>query len=196
MDIKTLISLKTKIESLSFKLNNFNFLEKSLMFIFGISIFVAFLFIGVSFIFWIDNSTFLFSFPFMLTICSLIFISMFFIFKSPSKKKSKLFRKLHSSFITGLKFNSSKYIQNTIDSLTTEEITFLESIYLNKKENELLTSALNKTIIDASKNINKKELSLILNSINDKELKYEIIENYKNQIEEEIKISKNVIKSI
>lgn len=196
MDIKTLISLKTKIESLSFKLNNFNFLEKSLMFIFGISIFVAVLVMIFSFLIYFENGTFLLSIPSMLILYFSIVFSIFFAFKSPSKKKSKLFKKLYYSLISGLKFNSSKYIQNTIDSLTTEETTLLESIYLNKKQDISLTSALNKIIIDASKNINKKELSLILNSIDDKELKYEIIENYKNQIEEEIIISKNVIKSI
>tara|TARA_Y100000588_G_scaffold130042_1_gene142443 strand:- start:3392 stop:3997 length:606 start_codon:yes stop_codon:yes gene_type:complete len=201
MDIKTIISLRKKINNLSFNLNNFNIFEKGIMTAIGISFFIAILFfsLNISFTLAQDNillGTFIF-------ICGFLSIPLFihfsiFIGKFLLRKKTALFKFLFSNLLEGLRFNAPKYINKFLDSLTEEEERLLFEIqFINKKNKKSIDEILNNRILAFSVEANQKELDFVLDSIDDKELRRGILEISQSNRKQELNIVKQkIIKSI
>ena len=201
MDIKTIISLRKKINNLSFNLNNFNIFEKGIMTAIGISFFIAILFfsLNISFTLAQDNillGTFIF-------ICGFLSIPLFihfsiFIGKFLLRKKTALFKFLFSNLLEGLRFNAPKYINKFLDSLTEEEERLLFEIqFINKKNKKSIDEILNNRILAFSVEANQKELDFVLDSIDDKELRRGILEiSQSNRKQESNIVKQKIIKSI
>ena len=200
MDIKTLISLKQKIESLSFKLNNFNIFEKGFMFGLAISLFSGFLFVFLSTLSLLSEGFIFHSIFFLLggIIGIITFLSLITSFiKYLSKNKTQLFKFLFSNLAEGFKFNYSKHIQDTLNSLTVEEIKLLEEIQLIKKsQQKAIINILEEKILNFAENASKNELNFILDSIENEKLRYKIFEISKDNLNNEINVPKKSIISI
>jgi len=201
MDIKIIISLRKKINNLSFNLNNFNIFEKGIMTAIGISFFIAVLFFSLHIAFTLaqDNillGTFIF-------ICGFLSIPLFihfsiFVGKFLLRKKPALFKFLFYNLLEGLRFNAPKYINKFLDSLTEEEERLLFEIqFINKKNKKSINEILNNRILAFSVEANQKELDFVLDSIDDKELRRGILEISQSNRKQELNIVKQkIIKSI
>ena len=201
MDIKTIISLRKKINNLSFNLNNFNIFEKGIMFAFCISFFIAVLFFSLHIAFTLaqDNillGTFIFIGGF-LSIPLFIHFSIF-VGKFLLRKKPALFKFLFYNLLEGLRFNAPKYINKFLDSLTEEEERLLFEIqFINKKNKKSINEILNNRILAFSVEANQKELDFVLDSIDDKELRRGILEiSQSNRKQESNIVKQKIIKSI
>lgn len=201
MDIKTIISLRKKINNLSFNLNNFNIFEKGIMIVVGISCFIAvFLFLLHSAFTLAKGNillgTLFFSSAFLFIPLFIYFFS--FVGKFLLRKKSKLFNFLFFNLLEGFRFNTYKYINESIESLTEEETKLLlEVINIKKHEKKSINDILEDKILTFSKTANQTNIDFILDSIDNKELRHKIFEVSQVNKKQELNIVKQkIIKSI
>jgi len=201
VDIKTIISLRKKINNLSFNLNNFNFIENCIMF------FLAFLFAGTLLLTIVlglkdlSNNNYIHGFlTLFFTIISVPFFKWIYplIHKRMLKNKSTLFQFLFSHLFEGIRFKSFKYIDETLKSLTKEEEELLHEIRTIKKQEKIsIHEILENKILTYSKTANQKEFDFILDSVEDKQLRLSILENsQKNKKQESNIVKQKIIKSI
>lgn len=196
MNIKTLISLKQKINELQFNFSNQNKIEKifdKLFFLFILSIISISGFLSIGYIF-AQNILFAsFSLFGGLTLVFIILFTSNFFSKLFLKKQSKIYKIISNKLPFHTKFNKKQIINNTLIKLTQEEISLLQEIEKITDNNNSDLDFFEKQILNCAKNVNKEELDFILASTTNEKLRYQIFEISQNLKEEKLHINQQTI---
>lgn len=200
MNIKTLISLKQKMDNIKSSFNKKSIYEVVIEKFIFFSFLVSLLALSLLFTFFIKKGfiiSLIFTFVGSLIYAFFSILGYFSFHKLFEKDKSEIYKIISNRFSENLKFNRSELIENFIKELTEEETLLLKEISEIKNVDESHFDIFNQQVLKYAKNANKEELDFILNSIKNKELRYQILEISQNKVEEKLHINQQtVIKNI